>query len=87
MKRFFTVYSITDCPYCKKAINLLTEKKLPFIAVIMDKNPEFIEKVKQDMNHPTVPIVIDHLNIGEIRVVGGSDDLEAYLNSPEFQND
>lgn len=86
MKKFFTVYSITDCSFCKKAINLLSEKKLPFIAVIMDKNPEFIEKLKQDMNHPTVPIVVEQLEMG-IKIIGGADNLEAYLNSPEFVND
>lgn len=87
MKRFFTVYSITDCPFCKKAINLLSEKNLLFIAVIMDKNPEFIEKLKQDMNRTTVPIIIEHLDVGQIRIIGGSDDLENYLNSPEFIDD
>lgn len=87
MKKFFTVYSITDCPFCKKAIDLLSQKKLSFIVVVMDKNPEFIEKIKMDMKHNTVPIVIEHLSIGEIKVIGGSDDLENYLNSPEFKND
>ena len=86
MKKFFTVYSKTDCPYCKKAINLLDEKKLPFIVVVMDKNPEFVEKLKQDMNMTTVPIVIEQLEFG-IKVIGGSDKLEEYLNSPEFVND
>lgn len=87
MKRFFTVYSLTDCKFCKKAIELLTAKNVPFVVVVLDKNPEFLEKVKEDMKHPTVPIVIDHLNVGEIKIVGGSDDLETYLNSLEFKND
>ena len=86
MKKFFTVYSVTDCMYCKKAIKLLDDKNLPFVVVVMDKNPEFIDKVKQDMNMQTVPIVIHNLEFG-IRIVGGSDNLENYLNSPDFTND
>lgn len=87
MKRFFTVYSITECPFCKKAINLLSEKNLSFIVVVMDKNPEFIEKVKQDMNRTTVPIIIEHLGVEQLRIIGGCDDLQVYLSSPEFIND
>lgn len=87
MKRFFTVYSITDCKFCKKAVELLDNKKLNFIVVVMDKNPEFIQKIKEDMKMTTVPIILEHLTIGEIRIIGGSDDLENYLNSPEFVND
>lgn len=86
MKKFFTVYSITDCPFCKKAINLLDEKNLPFVVVVMDKNPEFMEKVKQDMNMKTVPVVVQNLDLG-IRIIGGSDNLESFLNSPDFTND
>jgi glutaredoxin len=87
MKRFFTVYSLTDCDFCKKAINLLDEKNIPFIVVVMDKNPEFVQKIKEDMNKTTVPIVIEQMDVGQIKIVGGCDDLESYLNSPEFSND
>ena len=87
MKKFFTVYTKTDCSFCKKAVSLLDERKLPFIVVVMDKNPEFLEKVKKDMKHDTVPIVIEHINIAETKVIGGSDNLEAYLNSTEFVRD
>jgi glutaredoxin len=86
MKRFFTVYSKTDCSYCKKAINLLDQKDLLFVVVVMDKNPEFIQKIKEDTNKTTVPIILEHLPIGQTRLIGGSDDLENYLNSPEFSN-
>lgn len=86
MKKFFTVYSETDCEFCKKAIELLDKRNLRFLVVVMDKNPEFIEKVKRDMKRTTVPIIIENLELGA-RIIGGSDDLESYLNSPEFSND
>lgn len=86
MKPFFTVYIKTDCDFCKKAISLLEEKSLPFIVVVMDKNPEFIQKIKEDMKRETVPIVLQQMDMGKVRIIGGSDDLELFLNSPEFVN-
>lgn len=86
MKNFFTVYTLTECQFCKKAISLLDERKIPFVVVVMDKNPEFVQKVKTDMKRQTVPIVLEHVDQLGARIIGGSDDLEAYLNSPEFSN-
>lgn len=86
MKKFFTVYTLTDCEFCKKAINLLDEKGIPFVVVVMDKNPEFVQKVKTDMKRQTVPIVLEHVDQLGARIIGGSDDLENYLNSSEFVN-
>ena len=86
MKNFFTVYILTDCSFCKKAISLLDEKNIPFIVVVMDKNQEFLEKVKQDMNHPTVPIIVQQTQLG-VRIIGGCDNLEAFLQSQELIND
>jgi glutaredoxin len=86
MKKMFTVYALTDCPFCKKAINLLSEKKFPFLVVIMDKNPEFVDNIKRDMQRQTVPIVVEQMPNSTIKIIGGSDDLENYLNSPEFVN-
>jgi len=87
MKKFFTVYSKTDCEFCKKAISLLDQKGLRFVVVVMDKNPEFVEKVKEDTRMTTVPIIMEHLDVGQIKIIGGSDSLEAYLNSSEFSHD
>jgi glutaredoxin len=86
MNSFFTVYSLTDCNFCKKAINLLSDKKIPFIVVVMDKNPDFVTKIKDDMKMKTVPIIVHHLDVGEIKLIGGFDNLENYLNSPEYTN-
>jgi len=83
MNPFYTVYSLTDCGFCKKAINLLSEKNIPFLVVVMDKNPEFIDKIKQDMRMTTVPIVIQQLEMGTIKIIGGSDELEKHLNELE----
>lgn len=86
MKKNYSVYAKTDCPFCKRAVSSLEEKNLPFIVIVTDKNPEFLEEIKNQTNHKTVPIILEHSESG-IRLIGGSDDLQNYLNSPEFVND
>lgn len=86
MKTFYTVYSLTDCKFCKRAIQLLDINQMPFLVVVMDKNVEFLQKIKQDMNHPTVPIVVQQLDNSTIKIIGGSDDLERHLQELESEN-
>lgn len=81
MKKYYTAYVLLDCPYCEKAINLLTDKKLPFIAVIMDMNEEYVQQIKKDMNMKTVPIIVEHSETGTNHLIGGFDDLNKYLES------
>lgn len=85
MKTFYSVYILTDCKFCKRAIDLLEQKNLPFLVVVMDKNSEFLYKIKQDTNHPTVPIVIQQFEDNTIKIIGGSDDLERHLQQNEAQ--
>lgn len=86
MNKYYSVYVKTDCPYCKRAVSFLDERKLKFIVIVVDKNIEFLEHMKQQTNHKTVPIVLEH-HQNMNRLIGGSDDLQNYLNSPEFKND
>lgn len=86
MKKNYSIYVKTDCPFCRVAVSSLEQKNLPFIVIVVDKNLEYLEAVKQQTNHKTVPIVLEHTQAGA-RLIGGSDDLESYLNSPEFSND
>jgi glutaredoxin len=86
MKKNYSIYVKTDCPFCKKAVMSLQQTNLPFIVIVVDNNHEYLEAVKQQTSHKTVPIVLEHTEAGA-RLIGGSDDLESYLNSPEFSND
>jgi glutaredoxin len=86
MKKNYSIYVKTDCPFCKKAVTSLQQTNLPFIVIVVDNNLEYLEAVKQQTSHKTVPIVLEHTEAGT-RLIGGSDDLESYLNSPEFSND
>lgn len=68
-----------DCPYCKKAVNLLSEKNLPFIVVVADKGEQFLQEQKTRYGHPTVPIVIHIDDAGVETVVGGFTELKERL--------
>jgi glutaredoxin 3 len=65
-----TVYTSGWCPYCQRAKNLLTEKKVVFSEI----NVEDDEKIREEMiarsNRNTVPQIF----IGD-KHVGGCDDL------------
>lgn len=86
MKKQYSVYVKTGCPYCKSAISLLEQKDLPFIVIVVDKNLQFLEEIKQQTKHTTVPIILEHTETG-IRLIGGFDQLEKHLSSVEILND
>lgn len=64
-----------DCPYCKQAVNLLTQKKIPFIVVAADKGDQFLQEQKAHYNWPTVPIVVAIDENNNETVVGGFTEL------------
>ena len=74
----YELYIKTDCKFCKKAIDLLSLKGVPFVAIVCDKDPIYLEAKKQDYGWPTVPIVIEQ-NDAEKKVIGGCDELEKEL--------
>lgn len=76
MKKF-TIYGREDCGFCIKAIHLCLHKGFSFDFINMiDKNISK-EQLSQQLSQPvaTVPqILLDD------KYIGGSDDLENYLN-------
>ena len=77
MKRYRVIVK-TDCEYSRNAVNLLTKKQIPFICVVVDKDPEFLQKEKERLSWPTVPIIIDTTDEKEI-LIGGFSELEEIL--------
>ena len=69
-----------DCPFCKKAVNLLTQKKIPFIVVAADKGDGFLQEQKNHYNWQTVPIVVAIDENDNETVVGGYTELNERLN-------
>ena len=63
------LYTLNYCPYCKKAIEFFTEKKIPFENIDVTYDEEEMTARIKDMfdieNEVTFPqIIIGHQNIG-----------------------
>lgn len=69
-----------DCPFCKKAVNLLSQKKIPFIIIAADNSDNFLQEQKNHYNWPTVPIVVAVDEHNNEMVVGGFTELNERLN-------
>jgi hypothetical protein len=54
-------------------------KKIPFVATIVDKDPQYLEKIKEKWSWMTVPIVIEN-ELGETKLVGGFSELQESFN-------
>ena len=65
-----TVYTSDWCPYCRRAKELLTGKKVAFNEINVDDEPQLREEMIARSNRRTVPQIF----IGD-RHVGGCDDL------------
>ena len=87
MKPYFVLYTKKRCQWCRKAINLLNEKKYPYIVTDVTKNKEILEEIKTVFNHSTVPIVLyaDNDN-SRLNLVGGYTELESSFDSIVGQN-
>lgn len=71
----FTVYTKSNCAYCRMAKNLLDKQQVKYEEVSLD-NPAFLSKFKEMFpNVRTVPLIINEDN-----VIGGYNDLRKYLN-------
>lgn len=80
----FKIYALKNCNYCKRAVDLLVARRLPFFYCPMDGPPDgpehkvTIEMIKQKYNWKTVPIVIRVFDDDE-EFIGGYTDLVEYL--------
>jgi glutaredoxin len=78
--KMYKLIVTVDCPFCKKAVNLLTQKKIPFIVVAADKGDGFLQEQKNHYNWPTVPIVVAIDENNNETVIGGFTELNERLN-------
>ncbi len=72
MAQKIVVYTTTYCPYCRKAKEILKNKKAAFEEVNLDSDPARREELEKKTGWMTVPMVF----IGD-EFIGGADDLEA----------
>lgn len=75
----YQVFAKTDCPFCKKAVNLLEKQNVKFSVTILDKDLELLDVIKNNYTHKTVPIVIAFVTDAEHMLIGGYSDLERFF--------
>jgi len=77
---FFHLFIKVDCPYCKDAVDLLESKKSQYVITVVDKAENYLQMVKHQFGHQTVPVVLDCDSRGKMELVGGYTELEERLN-------
>jgi len=75
-----TVYMTDWCPYCQRAIELLTNKNLTFTRINVDQDAKFRQEMIARAGRRTVPQIF----IGD-KHIGGCDDLFALDGSGELE--
>jgi len=72
----YHIYTLVDCPACKRAIKLLQEKKENFAVTVLDNDQEQLNLLKEQYCWQTVPIIIGKTEDGKELFLGGCSDLE-----------
>lgn len=73
------VYTITPCPYCERAKNLLSSKNIPFEEVNLDGKDDELQALKDKTGLRTVPQIF----IGE-ELIGGFSELASLDDSGDL---
>jgi len=77
----YLVYGRQSCPYCRKAIDLLSEKDKESIFFDFSEDPEAIQEAKNFYDQSTVPIILENnRSSGHTKLIGGYTDLVEYFN-------
>ena len=72
----YRVYMTTGCPYCKKAVTLLLNKKKSFSVTVLDNDIETLQELKKQYNWQTVPLIVAKTKDDKELFLGGFSDLE-----------
>jgi len=64
------IYEKTSCPYCRKAKEFFTQKKVEFEAVDVEQNRPVVEELMKKHDWDTVPMIF----VNE-KFIGGFSDL------------
>lgn len=73
------IYTKDPCPYCVRAIRLLTEKNIDFEEIDLTDQWEEMDRIKNETGWRTMPVILIHG-----KLVGGYDDLKALNESGEL---
>ena len=77
-RRTFYLYSNSECPFCKKAKDLLRKTGHSHIAMELGWDHPTLGRLKEEMNWKTIPMVFE-IQGRDHKFVGGYTDLVEYL--------
>lgn len=72
----YHIYTLLDCPACKRAVKLLQEKKENFAVTVLDNDQERLKELKEEFCWQTVPIIVGKTQDNKEIFLGGCSDLE-----------
>lgn len=72
----YRIYILTGCSFCKKAVNLLLEKKKCFSVTVLDHDMDTLNKLKEKHEWNTVPLIVATTKEEKELFLGGFSDLE-----------
>jgi len=76
-----TVFVLLGCPYCKGAIQMLKQKRIPFDAVNLGNKPKLAVQLANELNYPTVPKIFV-----EGQFIGGYGELKNLVTSGQLDH-
>jgi glutaredoxin len=79
-RSYYFVWGKKHCPWCLKAVSLLQEQENCDVRVFdMQDNEEALQRVKENFNWPTIPVIFKITSNGEQTFIGGFTDLDKHL--------
>lgn len=72
------IYSKKDCPYCKWAKSLLTNKNISFEEILVEPGDDNYKKLKEQLVDPLDKITFPKI-YQDTKLIGGMEDLYVYL--------
>lgn len=82
MNYFYNIYASVDSIACKKAVEFLHSKKVPFILTIIDGNHQFEQNLKASTGRENLPIIFKQLN-EQLILIGNEKDLVNVITTEE----
>ncbi len=80
MDNRYIIIGRSTCPFCIKALEYCTQKKVQHDFLDYKSQPEILEEYKEFHNHRTVPIILaNNLESGLVKKVGGYSELLEFL--------
>lgn len=81
MFSFYHLFIKVDCPYCREAIELLEEHRESYVVSVVDKCQGYLNMVKRQFGHETVPVILYCKSDGAMDLVGGARELIEFLEA------